>query len=110
MPTYDYICENCDHAFEQSQSITAGSLRKCPKCKKMKLRRLIGAGSGVIFKGSGFYETDYRSKSYNDEKEKDKKAAEPKKEEKKSKDKPKEKKAEKKAESKPKGKSEDSKK
>ena len=64
MPTYDYICENCGNAFEQFQSITARPLRKCPECAKMKLRRLIGSGSGVIFKGSGFYETDYRSDSY----------------------------------------------
>ncbi|MEX0655807.1 MAG: zinc ribbon domain-containing protein [Phycisphaeraceae bacterium] len=64
MPTYDYRCEACDHEFEQFQSITANALRKCPACGKMKLRRLIGAGAGIIFKGSGFYETDYRSDSY----------------------------------------------
>lgn len=64
MPTYDYVCEACDHAFEEFQSITAKSLRKCPECGKNKLKRLIGTGSGVIFKGSGFYETDYRSDSY----------------------------------------------
>lgn len=64
MPTYDYVCEACDHAFEEFQSITAKSLRKCPECGKNKLKRLIGTGAGVIFKGSGFYETDYRSDSY----------------------------------------------
>ena len=64
MPTYDYICEDCGHCFEQFQSITAKALRKCPVCGKMKLKRLIGSGSGVIFKGAGFYETDYRSDSY----------------------------------------------
>ena len=64
MPTYDYICENCGHQFEQFQSITARPLRQCPKCRKRKLKRLIGIGSGVIFKGSGFYQTDYRSDSY----------------------------------------------
>ncbi|MHC4396308.1 MAG: FmdB family zinc ribbon protein [Planctomycetota bacterium] len=64
MPTYDYICENCAHDFEHFQSITAKSLRKCPECGKMTLKRLIGIGSGVIFKGSGFYQTDYRSESY----------------------------------------------
>ncbi len=64
MPTYDYLCENCGHEFEQFQSITAGSLHKCPECKKMSLKRLIGTGSGIIFKGTGFYQTDYRSQSY----------------------------------------------
>lgn len=64
MPTYDYICENCNYEFEQFQSITAASLRKCPECGKSKLKRLIGSGSGVIFKGSGFYQTDYRSDNY----------------------------------------------
>jgi putative FmdB family regulatory protein len=71
MPTYDYLCQKCEHKFEQMQSITANSLRKCPECGKMSLKRLIGAGAGIIFKGSGFYETDYRSDSY----KKDKKAA-----------------------------------
>ncbi|MHC4074874.1 MAG: FmdB family zinc ribbon protein [Planctomycetota bacterium] len=64
MPTYEYLCKKCEHEFEQLQSITAKALRKCPQCGKMSLKRLIGAGSGVIFKGSGFYETDYRSESY----------------------------------------------
>ncbi|MCK4914063.1 MAG: zinc ribbon domain-containing protein [Planctomycetes bacterium] len=64
MPTYDYICENCECKFEQFQSIVAKPLRKCPECKKLKLKRLIGAGSGIIFKGSGFYQTDYRSDGY----------------------------------------------
>jgi putative FmdB family regulatory protein len=64
MPTYEYICENCRHKFEQFQTITAKALRKCPQCGKNKLKRLLGCGSGVIFKGSGFYQTDYRSESY----------------------------------------------
>lgn len=64
MPTYDYLCEACGHTFEEFQSITAKPLRKCPVCGKPKLKRLIGTGAGVIFKGSGFYETDYRSESY----------------------------------------------
>ena len=72
MPTYEYICEECGYEFEQFQSITAKPLRKCPKCGKRKLRRLIGTGSGVIFKGSGFYETDYRSQSYKEAEKKEK--------------------------------------
>lgn len=64
MPTYDYICENCEYEFEQFQRITARPIRKCPKCGKVSLQRLIGAGAGVIFKGPGFYQTDYRSESY----------------------------------------------
>jgi putative FmdB family regulatory protein len=64
MPTYDYLCENCGHEFEQFQTIKARPLRKCPACKKTSLKRLIGAGSGLIFKGSGFYTTDYRSEDY----------------------------------------------
>jgi putative FmdB family regulatory protein len=64
MPTYDYVCDACDHAFEEFQSMSAKPLRKCPECGKLKLRRLIGTGAGVIFKGGGFYETDYRSDSY----------------------------------------------
>ena len=64
MPTYEYLCNNCGHAFEKFQSITAAPVRKCPECGKMKVRRLIGCGAGIIFKGSGFYETDYRSEGY----------------------------------------------
>lgn len=64
MPTYDYRCEACGHAFEKFHSITAAPIRKCPKCGKRKVRRLLGTGGGMIFKGSGFYITDYRSESY----------------------------------------------
>ncbi|MCS7046246.1 MAG: zinc ribbon domain-containing protein [Gemmataceae bacterium] len=64
MPTYDYRCDGCDHAFEEFQSITDAPLKKCPKCGKAKLRRLIGTGAAILFKGSGFYQTDYRSESY----------------------------------------------
>ena len=75
MPTYDYLCEKCGHEFEKFQSITAGASRKCPKCGKMSLRRLIGAGAGIIFKGSGFYETDYRSSDYKEAAKNEKNAA-----------------------------------
>ena len=64
MPTYEYVCENCGHEFEQFQSIAARPRRKCPACGKTSLKRLIGCGAGIIFKGPGFYETDYRSESY----------------------------------------------
>ncbi|MFT5422417.1 MAG: putative FmdB family regulatory protein [Phycisphaerales bacterium] len=64
MPTYDYRCNACDHEFELFQSMSASSKRKCPECGKLKLERLIGTGAAVIFKGSGFYETDYRSEGY----------------------------------------------
>ncbi len=64
MPTYDYECDACGHRFELYQSISADPERKCPVCKKLKLRRLIGTGAAVVFKGSGFYQTDYRSDSY----------------------------------------------
>jgi putative FmdB family regulatory protein len=64
MPTYDYECQACRHRFELFQSMTAKVLRKCPECGKNKLERLIGTGAGIIFKGSGFYGTDYRSPAY----------------------------------------------
>jgi putative FmdB family regulatory protein len=60
MPTYEYECRACGHAFETMHSMSAPVLRKCPKCGKLKLDRLISGGAGVIFKGSGFYETDYK--------------------------------------------------
>ena len=64
MPTYDYVCDGCSHAFELFQSMTDATKKTCPKCKKKKLRRLIGAGGAIVFKGTGFYQTDYRSDSY----------------------------------------------
>ena len=64
MPTYDYECDNCGHKFELFQSISDPVQRKCPECKKPKLRRLFGTGAAIMFKGSGFYQTDYRSDSY----------------------------------------------
>jgi len=60
MPTYDYRCSRCGHEFEAFQSITASPLRKCPKCGRKSLERLIGSGAALIFRGSGFYCTDYR--------------------------------------------------
>jgi putative FmdB family regulatory protein len=65
MPTYEYKCEACGHRFEKFQSITAAPIRKCPACNKSKVKRLIGMGAGLLFKGSGFYITDYRPDSYN---------------------------------------------
>ncbi|MSP64582.1 MAG: zinc ribbon domain-containing protein, partial [Bacteroidetes bacterium] len=61
MPTYDYKCNSCDYLFEELQSMKDEPLKICPKCNKESLQRLIGAGSGMIFKGSGFYLTDYKS-------------------------------------------------
>jgi len=66
MPTYEYKCDACGNEFERFQSITAEPIKRCPKCGKNKVRRLIGTGAGLIFKGSGFYITDYRDKSYTD--------------------------------------------
>lgn len=75
MPTYDYECGACGHAFDLFQSISDGVKRKCPECGKHKLKRLFGTGGAVVFKGSGFYQTDYRSESYKQGAEKAKKAA-----------------------------------
>lgn len=76
MPTYDYKCTNCEHQWEEFQSITAKPKRKCPECGRLKAKRMIGPGAGIIFKGSGFYETDYRSSAYNKDAAADKKASE----------------------------------
>lgn len=64
MPTYDYICDGCGHEFEAFESIKADPQKDCPSCSKSLLRRKIGAGAAILFKGSGFYQTDYRSDSY----------------------------------------------
>ncbi len=64
MPTYEYHCDGCEHHFDEFQSIKDKPLRKCPKCRKQKLRRVFGTGVAILFKGSGFYQTDYRSESY----------------------------------------------
>jgi putative FmdB family regulatory protein len=65
MPTYEYECDACGHHFEKFQPITSAPIKKCPKCGKSKVRRLISAGAGLLFKGSGFYITDYRPEAYN---------------------------------------------
>src|SRR5947207_11745962 len=64
MPTYEYHCDACEHNFDEFQSINDKPLKKCPKCGKPKLRRIFGTGAAILFKGSGFYQTDYRSESY----------------------------------------------
>jgi putative FmdB family regulatory protein len=64
MPTYEYQCEGCGHEFEELQSFKDEPLKVCPKCREERLRRLFGTGAAILFKGSGFYETDYRSESY----------------------------------------------
>lgn len=72
MPTYDYRCKACGHELEIFQSMSESPKRKCPECGALKLQRLIGTGAGILFKGSGFYETDYRSSSYETDKAADK--------------------------------------
>jgi putative FmdB family regulatory protein len=74
MPTYDYVCDACGHEFEAFESIKADPQTDCPECHDPKLRRKIGAGAAILFKGSGFYQTDYRSDSYKKRAEADKPA------------------------------------
>ena len=95
MPTYEYRCDGCEHEMEAFQSITASPLKKCPECGKQKLKRLISGGGALLFKGSGFYETDYRSADYKKAAEKESKSSETKSD----------KKSDKKAEAKPEKKS-----
>jgi putative FmdB family regulatory protein len=76
MPTYDYECDVCGHSFELFQSISEEPKKNCPECGKPKLRRLFGTGAAVMFKGSGFYQTDYRSDSYKKAAEKEKPSSE----------------------------------
>ncbi|MFH0985474.1 MAG: zinc ribbon domain-containing protein [Candidatus Omnitrophota bacterium] len=71
MPTYEYECGACGHPFEKFQSMTDKPVKKCPKCGKAKAQRIISGGSGVLFKGSGFYQTDYRSAGYKESAKKD---------------------------------------
>jgi len=77
MPTYDYRCKACGYTFELYQTMSEGEKRKCPECAKNSLERLIGAGAGLIFKGSGYYLTDYRSKSYEEGAKAERDAAKP---------------------------------
>ena len=75
MPTYEYACTACEHEFEAFHSITSDPIRLCPECGEQKVERLISGGAGLIFKGSGFYITDYRSEGYKEAAKKDKEAA-----------------------------------
>lgn len=75
MPTYEYECKKCKRTFDVFQSITAKPLQKCPTCEG-SIRRLVGRGAGIIFKGSGFYQTDYRSENYKKGAAAEKKSAE----------------------------------
>jgi putative FmdB family regulatory protein len=77
MPTYEYHCDNCEHHFDEFQAMSDKPLKKCPQCGKPKLRRLFGAGAGIIFKGSGFYQTDYRSEGYKSAAKAEQEAAKP---------------------------------
>jgi putative FmdB family regulatory protein len=77
MPTYEYKCSSCGHKWDKFQSIMAAPIKACPACGKRTAQRLIGTGSGVIFKGSGFYQTDYRSDSYKERAKKDNDSAKP---------------------------------
>lgn len=89
MPTYDYECDACGHTLEIFQGITENAKKKCPECGKNKLRRLFGTGAAIVFKGSGFYQTDYRSESYKKGEKAAKKDSEKKSDSKKSDSKPK---------------------
>jgi len=75
MPTYEYECLKCGHHFEKFQSMTDEPVKRCPECR-CKVKRLLGIGAGIIFKGSGFYQTDYRSESYSEGARKEKAASE----------------------------------
>jgi len=72
MPTYEYECRSCKKGFEIFQKMTEDPLQKCPSCGKLKLKKKIGMGAGIIFKGSGFYCTDYKSNSYREGEKKSK--------------------------------------
>ena len=78
MPTYDYICLSCGYEWELFQSMKDDPVKVCPSCKKQKAKRLLGLGAGLIFRGTGFYETDYKKKSNHQQKEGSTDSAEPK--------------------------------
>ena len=71
MPTYEYKCDECDHAFEKFQRMTDEPVKICPQCNRESVRRIISGGSGLLFKGSGFYTTDYRSSDYTEARKKE---------------------------------------
>jgi len=77
MPTYEYMCDACGHEFEKFQSMTSAPVKVCPNCGKKKVRKLISAGAGLIFKGSGFYITDYRDGGYSEKAKADKEGGKP---------------------------------
>jgi len=77
MQTYEYVCDDCGHKFDELQSFSEEPLKQCPECHKNTLRRLFGSGAGFIFKGAGFYQTDYRSDSYKSAAQKESEAAKP---------------------------------
>jgi len=77
MPTYEYVCTKCGHEMEAFQSMKDAPLKKCPACAKAGLKRKVGGGAGLIFKGSGFYITDYKKKSGGGDKSSAKSEAKP---------------------------------
>ena len=108
MPTYQYRCQSCEHELELFQGITEAPKKKCPACKRRSLKRVIGPGAGLIFRGSGFYLTDYRSDAYKKAAEAEKKGEAPSAGDKKPESKPSEKKSKEEKKGKDKGKSSES--
>ena len=77
MPTYEYRCNECSHKFEMFQSIKSDPVKECPSCGRSSVERIIGTGGAIIFKGSGFYQTDYRSEEYKSRAKKETEIAKP---------------------------------